>query len=123
MTFRVTFPSPSGTIYSSIAVIAYNKSDTVTVSVPFGDYLFLNYKTLTRQNSSPSFRPLRGLSIPQSNFDAEVRDFFKSVSVPFGDYLFLNASFQLADIKAREEFPSPSGTIYSSIYGEKNDYN
>ena len=37
------------------------------------------------------------------------------VSVPFGDYLFLNFWYDEWMRETREEFPSPSGTIYSSI--------
>ena len=62
----------------------------VSVSVPFGDYLFLNFGGII--------------------FVGDEDD----VSVPFGDYLFLNGQEIRVD-GFFFTFPSPSGTIYSSI--------
>ena len=58
------------------------------VSVPFGDYLFLNSRAVLLVLSLHCFRPLRGLSIPQ--YKERIARYGWIVSVPFGDYLFLN---------------------------------
>ena len=63
--------------------------DLTPVSVPFGDYLFLNLFGLQKMEKA-------------------------GVSVPFGDYLFLNDIVKMYKPNY-SEFPSPSGTIYSSI--------
>ena len=68
------FPSPSGTIYSSICGCDFEEWKPEFVSVPFGDYLFLNVKKGKKVKKVISFRPLRGLSIPQS-VCAELRRF------------------------------------------------
>ena len=132
------FPSPSGTLYSSILselcwhplppvsvpfgdslflneVKQMIQTDKLRVSVPFGDSLFLNQKSssiiwLVRVVSVPFGDSLflNEETIPELSQETEV-------SVPFGDSLFLNVHTAPRFISKGQSFPSPSGTLYSSI--------
>ena len=133
------FPSPSGTIYSSIIrsedlqewFAAYGfrplrglsipqsgrsqgKSKVLTgVSVPFGDYLFLNMEEYMREKRDAQFPSPSGTLYSSISFRRFLMANFNFVSVPFGDYLFLNINFDLNTLNS--EFPSPSGTLYFSM--------
>ena len=107
------FPSPSGTIYSSISVRRIKKVSLERfrplrgLSIPqwqaviwmIGRRAFPSpsgtiYSSMQKEYDAwkeehGCFRPLRGLSIPQCLCRREVNK-MAGVSVPFGDYLFLN---------------------------------
>ena len=86
------------------------------VSVPFGDSLFLNKENKNAKiKEHDCFRPLRGLSIPQCYWYTELNETELRVSVPFGDSLFLNGTILNSIVEQATGFPSPSGTLYSSI--------
>ena len=71
------------------------RSMAATVSVPFGDHVFLN---------------------PPCMGD---RENVKGVSVPFGDHVFLNEVLAMAEGAQTTTFPSPSGIMSSSMVLEK----
>ena len=87
-----SFPSPTGSSYfSMIRLVNIFNNDRMTVSVPYGVFVFLNLlRAQGHDLRSCGFRPLRGLRISQ--FGAKTK--YK---------------------KMLEAFPSPAGSSYFSM--------
>ena len=133
------FPSPSGTLYSSMQWLWTLTLMSTTLSVPFGDSLFLNNDDKIQKLATVFLSVPFGDSLFLNLRTFYVMSDWTALSVPFGDSLFLNIQkiwparelkqtfrplrgLSIPQSNWREPrtgntngFPSPSGTLYSSI--------
>ena len=135
-----SFPSPTGSSYfSMIRLVNIFNNDRMTVSVPYGVFVFLNLlRAQGHDLRSCGFRPLRGLRISQSHSRRLHRQYPTLVSVPCGVFVFLNGHRCLTNVdlmlvsvpcgvfvflnnteiiasEIKGQFPSPAGSSYFSI--------
>ena len=115
MSLLSNFPSPSGTLYSSMKTLN-GLLKTARLSVPFGDSLFLNLIRKDRHGNVSIFFPSPSGTLYSSIYWGILWLWLVPIrlSVPFGDSLFLNKRQRLL-LGVVYNFPSPSGTLYSSI--------